>query len=120
VLYYFAIKPSLQKVEEGAQLQLFITVLMNGILAAAVEYFNVSAPIPAGIDFSDAAAKGHAKRGFIKSISQGASVTYWDWFFGDGNGGGRTQVSRGSGVIFSADGYIITNNHVIESANVLR
>ena len=32
------------------------------------------------------------------------------------NGGGRTQVSSGSGVIFSADGYIITNNHVIESA----
>jgi S1-C subfamily serine protease len=53
---------------------------------------------------------------FINSISQGASLTYWDWFFGDGNGGGRTQVSSGSGVIFSADGYIITNNHVIESA----
>ena len=53
---------------------------------------------------------------YINSISRGATYTTWDWFFGEGTGGGRTQVSSGSGVIFSADGYIITNNHVIESA----
>jgi serine protease Do len=53
---------------------------------------------------------------YINSISRGATYSTWDWFFGEGTGGGRTQVSSGSGVIFSADGYIITNNHVIESA----
>jgi S1-C subfamily serine protease len=33
-----------------------------------------------------------------------------------GGGGSQTQVSSGSGVIFTQDGYIVTNNHVIESA----
>ncbi|MEM9985892.1 MAG: trypsin-like peptidase domain-containing protein, partial [Bacteroidota bacterium] len=32
---------------------------------------------------------------------------------------GRQQVSSGSGVILTADGYIVTNNHVIQSADEL-
>lgn len=70
----------------------------------------------AAVDFSEAASKATQSVVFINSISQGASITYWDWFFGEGTAGGRTQVSSGSGVIFSSDGYIVTNNHVIESA----
>ena len=73
--------------------------------------------IPAeAVDFSDAATKATQSVVYINSISKGASYTTWDWFFGEGTGGGRTQVSSGSGVIFTEDGYIITNNHVIESA----
>jgi S1-C subfamily serine protease len=68
------------------------------------------------VDFSEAAARATKSVVYINSISRGATYTTWDWFFGEGTGGGRTQVSSGSGVIFSADGYIITNNHVIESA----
>ncbi len=47
----------------------------------------------------------------------------FDFFFGDPRGGGERQyqtqprVGFGSGVIISKDGYIVTNNHVIEGAD---
>lgn len=69
-----------------------------------------------GVDFSDAAARATPSVVFINSISRGVSYSYWDWFFGEGGNNSRTQVSTGSGVIFSTEGYIVTNNHVIESA----
>ncbi|MFN9862395.1 MAG: S1C family serine protease, partial [Bacteroidota bacterium] len=65
-------------------------------------------------DFSYAATKATPSVVFINSISQSGSYSYWDFLFG--GGGSQTQVSSGSGVIFAADGYIVTNNHVIESA----
>lgn len=69
------------------------------------------------VDFSEAARKATPSVVFINSISRGVTYSYWDWFFGDGGGtNSRTQVSSGSGVIFTRDGYIVTNNHVIESA----
>lgn len=67
----------------------------------------------APVDFSLAATKAIPSVVYINSISKGVA-TSWDWFFG--GGGAQTQVSSGSGVIFSADGYIVTNNHVVASA----
>ncbi len=54
-----------------------------------------------------------------------STTTYnplYDFFFGDRSGGGieaQPVMASGSGVIISADGYIITNNHVIEKSDVI-
>lgn len=71
------------------------------------------------VDFSEAAAKTIPSVVFINSISEsGNNYSHWDWIFG--RGGQNTRVSSGSGVIFTADGYIVTNNHVVEAAEKLQ
>ncbi|MCW9037854.1 MULTISPECIES: trypsin-like peptidase domain-containing protein [Altibacter] len=80
--------------------------------------FN-SANTPAGsIDFIEAAEKTvhavvHVKNKTITTQPR----NMMDYF----NGGGvpREMIGSGSGVIISADGYIVTNNHVIANASEL-
>jgi len=81
-------------------------------------------PVPAagGPDFTHIA--GQAVKGVanISSLqverrpnSPFAADPFFRYFFGDGGDtfGDRRSLSLGSGVIISADGYIVTNNHVV-------
>ena len=77
---------------------------------------------PGSIDFIDAANKTihgvvHVKTQY-NSDNSSNNNSFYDLFFGQSNPY-QNQLPRlgsGSGVIISADGYIITNNHVIKNA----
>lgn len=85
-----------------------------------VNYANYNAPlhetITNEIDFVDASKKSTFSVVFIKSTSEASygRENLYDWFF-EGKVGQST--SSGSGVIFTKDGYIVTNNHVIEKSS---
>jgi serine protease Do len=51
-----------------------------------------------------------------QTIGGQAENPIMEWFYGDRYNKPREVSGYGSGVIISADGYIITNNHVIEEA----
>ena len=71
-------------------------------------------------DFTFAAEKTTNAVVHVKTTlsTGGQNQTITDFFFGNPYGGGmqgQAQAS-GSGVIISTDGYIVTNNHVVENA----
>lgn len=74
----------------------------------------------APFDFADAAEKATPSVVHITATSgrgqQEESESPLDYFFGNPGQGG-IRGGTGSGVIYSSDGYVITNNHVIEGAN---
>lgn len=70
------------------------------------------------ISFVEASQNSTESVVFIKNFSGTDPRRYsmFDYFFGSGP---TQQVSTGSGVILSQDGYIVTNNHVIEQAETI-
>ena len=54
----------------------------------------------------------------VKDVTRTAPSSIFDFFFGyEGTPRERERVGSGSGVIIRPDGYIVTNNHVIEGAS---
>lgn len=72
----------------------------------------------ASISFVEASEKSTPSVVFIKNFSGTDQRRYsmFDYFFGTEP---TQRVSTGSGVIISSDGYIITNNHVIDRAETI-
>ena len=86
-----------------------------------LRYVRETTPKTVSIDMSEdfilASTSSTNSVVYIKNISERSyQRSYLDWFFGGGPNT-QVQVSSGSGVIFSPDGYIVTNNHVIADAD---
>lgn len=85
----------------------------NTYAPAAISY-----PAAAAENFVEAARRSTASVVFIKTISGDTyePSSYFELLFGRPSG---PVASSGSGVIYSEDGFIVTNNHVIEGAKTM-
>lgn len=94
---------------------------------------NTALPVSQPVDLTEAAEKACNAVVYIKcvQVSKTRTIEYQDPFadffedfFGRGQGGTQRRQMQtpkreaaGSGVIISEDGYIVTNNHVVENAD---
>ncbi|GHE51781.1 MULTISPECIES: trypsin-like peptidase domain-containing protein [Roseivirga] len=70
------------------------------------------------VDFRRAAEKSVHSVVYIKNLQRSRrSLSFLDYFYGREVPSNEVAIGSGSGVIYSEDGYIITNNHVIKGAD---
>lgn len=89
-----------------------------GLNTIPANYSNAMYTSAENTDFTVAAEKTlnavvHVKNTMYKTVKD----PFAEYFYGEGYGTRQySQIGTGSGVIISADGYIVTNNHVIKNA----
>ena len=108
----------------GAYKLVFDTDTPSSALSIAPPQNNYARTVGFGaesVDFTQAADKA------IHTVVHVKNVTYTttpsnpllEYFYGYRGGQQQTQVGTGSGVIITQDGYIVTNNHVVQGASEL-
>ncbi|WP_339890010.1 trypsin-like peptidase domain-containing protein [uncultured Flavobacterium sp.] len=106
----------------GAYKLFFDSSKTNGITIASPNYAKNVGLSAETVDFTAAAENTVHNVVHVKNMT--TQKVYSDPFaYMFGNGRGQTQeqyqVGTGSGVIISEDGFIVTNNHVIQNSNAL-
>lgn len=110
ITYNQFFKPEVGIVESPKQVQMPVYTANTTAKVVAAETLT---------DFTKAAeltvnAVVHVKNTAVQQIRD----PFGELFFGQGYSGKKQErVGTGSGVLISPDGYIVTNNHVIENAN---
>lgn len=112
---YSLIAPQPQRVQQVAD--------RNPMALTNYVFDSADFVVPEGLNFVFAAKNATPSVVHIRTIYSGTSSSqsrFNDMFreyFGDRpSPGGRESRGAGSGVVISSDGYIVTNNHVIENA----
>ncbi|AWA28599.1 serine protease [Flavobacterium magnum] len=93
----------------------------KSIVTVASPNYNKTVGFSAeGVDFAEAADKAVHTVVHVKNVSyRTVSNPIMEYFYGYRGGQQQEQVGTGSGVIISEDGYIVTNNHVVQDASDL-
>ncbi|MCO6162722.1 trypsin-like peptidase domain-containing protein [Flavobacterium sp. NRK F7] len=102
--------------------KLFLEPENNSVVTVAPNYTRNVALGAENIDFTTAAETAVHSVVHVKNMTlQRVYSNPMEYIFGYGRGGTQQQmqIGTGSGVIISEDGYIVTNNHVIDNASQL-
>lgn len=104
---------------ENQSTDLFLPQTENGELTTKAPLRNVNYTGYAAPDFSLGAERAINTVVHVKNVSYRtpARNPILEFFYGYQNTQPRAQVGTGSGVIISEDGYVVTNNHVIQGAS---
>ena len=105
----------------GAYKLFFDSSRTSTITVAAPNYAKNVGLSADAVDFTAAAESALHNVVHVKNMTtQKVFRDPFEYYFGGGRGmSERFQVGSGSGVIISEDGFIVTNNHVIENASEL-
>ena len=108
----------------GAYKLVFDQESNNSTLSIAPTETNYTKNVNLGadnVDFTKAAEEAVHSVVHVKNVSYSRARpnSMMEYIYGYRGGQQRAQVGTGSGVIITEDGYIVTNNHVIQNASEL-
>ena len=104
-----SVRTEINKIKDEKSRDLVLKGFKKQTYNSDYTYLNIQRP-----DFVEIAKKSINTVVHVKSSSSGSDYSIEDFIFGRSQS--RPQIGSGSGVIISSDGYIVTNHHVIESA----